>query len=287
MGAGKTHFLLWSFWQLPKKSIAQVFLPVSRYNPYTGGDMGYLAGNKKVLVIDDDERLHERVAEFLQINGFQYDKLADGTDIEAKLAHGNPDIVLLDVMMPGEDGFSVLLKIREVSRVPVIMLTARGKDTDRIIGLELGADDYLAKPFNPRELLARIKAVLRRVELVEEPKEPEPQDTPSAMDVAYATGEIKVDSYCLNVKEQTLSFGDSTASLSTAELCVLHAFMTRAGSVLSREQLMVLAFGSDEHATARSVDVHISRLRALLRDLGDTSTRIRTVWGTGYCWLEE
>ena len=249
--------------------------------------MASLAGSKKVLVIDDDERLHERIAEFLQINGFLYGKLSDGSEVEAKLASFAPDIILLDVMMPGEDGFSVLLKIREKSQVPVIMLTARGKETDRIIGLELGADDYLAKPFNPRELLARMKAVLRRVEPADEPREPEPQGEPSAMDVAYATGEIRVGSYRLNVKEQSLSFGDSTASLSTAELCVLHAFMTRAGSVLSREQLMVLAFGSDEHATSRSVDVHISRLRALLRDLGDTSTRIRTVWGTGYCWLEE
>jgi len=239
---------------------------------------------RKVLGIDDDERLHERVEEFLLLNGFQYDKLTGASGLSEKLESFNPDIILLDVMMPGENGFSILLKIREISNVPVIMLTARGQDTDRIIGLELGADDYLAKPFNPGELVARIKAVLRRVDA---PKKTDNLEEEAAVATAFATGLIRVGSHCLNTKEQTLSFGDGKSSLSTAELCILHAFMTRPGAVLSREQLMFLAFGSDEHATVRSVDVHISRLRALLRDLGDTSTRIRTVWGTGYCWIEE
>lgn len=249
-----------------------------------------IGGMKKILVIDDDERLHERAQEFLQANGFQYGMLSGGADVLEKLEQFQPDIVLLDVMMPGEDGFSVLLKIRDASRVPVIMLTARGKDTDRIIGLELGADDYLAKPFNPRELLARIRAVLRRSGTPGDAREAE--ETPeaeeaSAVAVAFASGRILAGEYALDTKRQTLSRRGSTTSISTSELCILHAFMTRPGTVLSREQLMVLAFGSDAHSTARSVDVHISRLRALLRDLGETSTRIRTVWGAGYCWLEE
>ena len=243
---------------------------------------------KKVLLIDDDELLHERVGEFLHANGFQCGKLVNPRNALDMLESFQPDIVLLDVTMPEEDGFSVLLKIREVSTVPVIMLTARGLDTDRIIGLELGADDYLAKPFNPRELLARIKAILRRTETFEDGGAAHrDEDEPSALAVAFSAGEIKLGSYLLDTRQQTLAFRKNTASLSTAEMCILHAFMTRAGIALSRDQLMNFAFGNDGHATARSVDVHISRLRALLRDLGDTSTRIRTVWGVGYCWLEE
>ncbi|SBW07728.1 Response regulator receiver [uncultured delta proteobacterium] len=248
---------------------------------------------KKILVIDDDERLHERVQDFLHANGYTYIKLTGGADVLHTLETYRPDIVLLDVMMPGEDGFSVLLKIRGASKVPVIMLTARGEDTDRIIGLELGADDYLAKPFNPRELLARIRAVLRRAEPQENgaAREPAPEhedaESASAVNVAFSAGEVRVGSYVLDTRRQTLSRGKNTTSLSTAELCLLHAFMTRVETVLGREQLMLLAFGSDEHSTARSIDVHISRLRALLRDLGEPSTRIRTVWGSGYCWIGE
>jgi len=243
---------------------------------------------KKILIIDDDKRLHERVREFLQANRYECASLMGGGAVLETLDVFRPDIVLLDVMMPGEDGFSVLLKIRGESKVPVLMLTARGEDTDRIIGLELGADDYLAKPFNPRELLARIRAVLRRSEPLENTRDKdEVDDSSSALHVAFSSGMIRRGSYILDTKRQTLTFGSTTTSLSTAELCLLHAFMTRAGTVLSRDQLMVLAFGSDEHSTARSIDVHISRLRALLRDLGETASRIRTVWGSGYCWIEE
>ena len=244
---------------------------------------------KKILLIDDDELLHERVGEFLRLNGFLCDALADSPKALEKLAAFQPDIVLLDVTMPGEDGFSVLLKIREKSNVPVIMLTARGQDTDRIIGLELGADDYLPKPFNPRELVARIKSVLRRADIPdrqEEAASPDGVDS-VALAVAFSAGEVSLGSYRLDTRRQTLSRRENTASLSTSEMCILHAFLTRAGVALSRDQLMTFAFGSDDHATARSVDVHISRIRALLRDLGEDSTRIRTVWGVGYCWIKE
>ena len=245
---------------------------------------------KKILLIDDDELLHDRAGEFLQANGFHCGKLTEPSKALEKLTAFQPDIVLLDVNMPEEDGFSVLLRIRTVSKVPVIMLTARGVDTDRIIGLELGADDYLAKPFNPRELVARIKAVLRRTEAADDAggaASRREEDEPSSLAVAFSAGEVRLGSFVLDTRRQTLSLRNNTASLSTAEMCLLHVFMTRAGTALGRDQLMQFAFGNDEHATARSVDVHVSRLRALLRDLGETATRIRTVWGTGYCWLEE
>lgn len=243
---------------------------------------------KRILIIDDDERLHERVREFLQANGYECRKLTGGSAVLQELDDFPPDLILLDVMMPGEDGFSVLLKIRGASKVPVIMLTARGEDADRIIGLELGADDYLPKPFNPRELLARIRAVLRRTEEREAAKQAEEEtQRPSAVDVAFSSGSLAVGSYVLDTKRQTLALGSGKTSLSTAEFCILHAFLRHPGQVLGREELMVLAFGSDEHSNARSMDVHISRLRALLRDLGEQDTRIRTVWGSGYCWIEE
>ena len=245
---------------------------------------------KTVLIIDDDEQLHERAGEFLRLHEFTCHKLTDSRKSLETLASLQPDIVLLDVMMADDDGFSVLLKIREVSQVPVIMLTARGQDTDRIIGLELGADDYLPKPFNPHELLARIGAVLRRVKADENP-EARPASGGSGAEEPHAAvlsaGEVAVDSYVLDTRRQTLSFQGNTTSLSTGEMCIIHAFLTHAGTALSREQLMTFAFGSNEHATERSVDVHISRIRALLRDIGDDSTRIRTVWGVGYCWFKE
>lgn len=241
-----------------------------------------------ILAVDDDLRLHERAREYLESRGFCYRGLEGGEKVVESLAAFKPDIVLLDVMMPGEDGFSVLLKIRECSTVPVIMLTARGTETDRIIGLELGADDYLAKPFNPKELEARIKAVLRRSGGAGGAAAPAVEAAPDdAAADAFAQRHIRAGGYALDAKEQTLSFGGNTATLSTSEFFLLRAFMTRPDKVLSREQLMQIAFGSDEHATSRSIDVHISRLRALLRDLGEQGTRIRTVWGAGYCWLED
>ena len=202
------------------------------------------SSRKKILLIDDDEQLHARAGEFLQLNGFSCGSLTDSCKTLEKLASFQPDIVLLDVMMPGEDGFSVLLKIREKSNIPVIMLTARGQDTDRIIGLELGADDYLPKPFNPRELLARIKSVLRRAEAPEKQESIvslDEEGEESALAVAFSAGEVSVGSYRLDTRRQTLSRQGNTASLSTGEMCILHAFITRAGVALSRDQLMTFA----------------------------------------------
>lgn len=243
---------------------------------------------KRILLIDDDESLHERMQDFLQANGYACRNLMSGDGVLQELAASPPDIVLLDVMMPGSDGFSVLLQIRGVSKVPVIMLTARGEDADRIIGLELGADDYLPKPFNPRELLARVKAVLRRTDERDGTRQKEEDSQrPSAVGAAFSSDSLTVGSYMLSTKRQTLTLRSSTTSLSTAEFCILRAFLRHAGQVLGREELMVLAFGSDEHSSARSIDVHVSRLRALLREIGEDGTRIRTVWGSGYCWVEE
>lgn len=246
---------------------------------------------KKILVIDDDERLQGAAKDFFQSHGFEVHALMSGKAVLEGLELYQPDIILLDVMMPGEDGFSVLRKIRSASSVPVIMLTARGEDTDRIVGLELGADDYLPKPFNPRELLARIKAVLRRFAPEAEGAERKtqsPQERPpaSAVSSAYASQEVREGAYVLDSRRQSLSRGEKRAALSTAEFCILHALMTHAGTVLGREQLLVLSFGRDDYSSPRNIDVYISRIRSLLRRLGERTVRIRTVWGAGYCWIK-
>jgi len=191
------------------------------------------------------------------------------------IAEDKPDIIILDIMMPGKDGLEILKEIRSRHAVPVIMLTARGDDMDRIVGLELGADDYLAKPFNPRELLARMKAVLRRAEA----------DTP-----AQKTLDIK-DTICigeleLDLLQQVLCFRGQQAELSTAEFKLLEAMMERPNTVLSRDTLMSLARGRDFMAFDRSIDVHISHLRAKLESLTGNRDWIKTHWGSGYIFVD-
>jgi two-component system phosphate regulon response regulator OmpR len=182
-----------------------------------------------------------------------------------------PDIVILDVMMPGEDGIEVLRKIRTKYQTPVIMLTARGEDSDRIIGLELGADDYLPKPFNPRELLARMKAVLRRAD---------------GSPVSEAADMISSGGLTLNRLRQRILYQDKEADLSTTEFKLIEAFMERPGSVLSRDELMNLARGRDFMAFDRSIDVHVSRLRAKLEELTGSRDWIKTHWGSGYLFTK-
>ena len=240
---------------------------------------------RRVLIVDDDVRLQDVVREFLENYGFEVTALGSGKGLSEALAQAAPDIVLLDVMLPGDDGFTLLRALRGYSRVPVIMLTACGDDTDRIIGLEIGADDYLPKPFNPRELLARIKAVLRRV--------PDPDGTGGLAAEGGEAGTagpggsgLTAGPYVLDGRRQRLGLGDAAVDLSTTEYRILHAFMSRPGEVLSRERVLSLVFGDDHYVCDRNIDVYISRIRALLRGLGDETQRIRTVWGSGYAWVE-
>ncbi|MDL2266977.1 response regulator [Desulfovibrio sp. OttesenSCG-928-G15] len=237
-----------------------------------------------VLTVDDDTRLQEGLQDFFQHNGFKYHSLFSGKALDNGMELYNPDVILLDVMLPGEDGFSILRRIRMVSSVPVIMLTARGEDMDRIVGLEMGADDYLSKPFNPRELLARIKAVLRRSAPAAEPA-PVSAESLSRPVRAFVGVEVACPPHRLDGKLQTLFYNEARVKLSTAELGLFHAFMTHPDEVLTREQLQVLAFGRDTEKSVRKIDVHVSRLRGILKELGDAVDRIKTVWGTGYCWM--
>lgn len=227
--------------------------------------------NISVLLVDDDMRLQSDAKDFLEPYGCRVSSVSDGRRIEKVTAALQPDIVLLDVMLPGEDGFVVLKKLRAASRIPVIMLTARGNDTDRIVGLELGADDYLPKPFNPRELLARIKAVLRRV-------------TPEAVgEPEVASGSIVLGPIRLDCKMQRICFGDVSIDLTITEFRIIKVFMSRPGQILSRDEIQTLAFGENYSCNDRNIDVYISRVRGTLRKLCGESC-IRTVWGSGYCW---
>ncbi len=218
----------------------------------------------RVLLIDDDSRLRELVTSYLTQNGCQVSAAADGRAGLQLLDANVFDAVLLDVMMPGMDGFEVCKRIRQKSRVPVLMLTAKGDETDRVVGLELGADDYVAKPFSPRELLARIKAVVRRSQ-------------PEAVAERLKVGDIEVD-----VPSRETKVLGKSAELTGIEFDILVALMRRAGRVVPRDALLSEAGRSDVVVGERTVDVHISHLRQKLGDDSKTPRLIKTVRGVGY-----
>ena len=228
------------------------------------------------LLVDDDSRLQTNARDFLEPYGCRITSRYDGRGIESAVEEYKPDIVLLDVMLPGDDGFVVLQRLRAVSQIPVIMLTARGNDADRIVGLEMGADDYLPKPFNPRELLARIKAVLRRT-AAQDPGDAAPELPPDVL----AVGTIRLD-----MKRQKLFRGDESVQLTTTEFRIIRAFMGRPDEILSRDAIQTLAFGENYHCNDRNIDVYISRARNTLRKLCGECP-IRTIWGSGYCWVKD
>ena len=230
----------------------------------------------KVLIIDDDEKLCKLLKEYLEANGFKVIALADGSDVKKTLQKESPEMVILDIMLPGKDGLEVLKEIRLDHTLPVIMLTAKGDETDRIVGLELGADDYLPKPFNPRELLARMKAVLRRTVPEDRDKVKKKEDTL-----------LKAGGVTLNKAKQTIWVEGKELELSSTEYKILEVLMRHPNVVFSRDQLMNLARGRDFMAFDRSIDVHISKLRAKLEPDPRSPTRIKTVWGTGYMFVDK
>jgi len=230
-----------------------------------------------LLVIDNDERLQDELRANLGPYGFKISALLNGKNLEAELKTLQPDIILLDVSFPQEDDFALLKRLRTLSQIPVIMLSTRNEDIDRILGLELGADDYITKPFNPRELLARLKAVLRRS--LAGRKGPGGGEKSGDL---ISTGSITLDR-----SRQILRIRNRGKDLSTTEFEIIRVFMEHAGEVLSRDDILNLAFGNDYYINDRSIDVHITRLRKLLRNLGDKGNRIITVWGKGYTWVKD
>jgi two-component system, OmpR family, phosphate regulon response regulator OmpR len=228
-----------------------------------------------VLIVDDDPKLQKLLTEYLEANGFGIMGLPDGSQVLETIRKESPDLVILDIMLPGKDGLEILKDIRRTFDLPVILLTAKGDDTDRIVGLELGGDDYLAKPFNPRELLARMKAVLRRI-----------KPGISADAGTEKNNLIKTGGLTLNTARQTVSLGKDEIELSTAEYRILEVLMKNPNTVLSRDQLMTLARGRDFMAFDRSIDVHISKLRSKLEDDSGAPKRIKTIWGSGYMLID-
>ncbi|MBK8170481.1 MAG: response regulator transcription factor [Sandaracinaceae bacterium] len=223
----------------------------------------------RALLIDDDARLSELLTSYLQPHGISVEHELDGARGLLALERGAFDVVLLDVMMPGIDGLEVCRRIRQKSRVPVVMLTARGDETDRVVGLELGADDYVAKPFSPRELLARIRAVLRRA-------------MPDGANEKIGVGDLQLD-----VEARRVTRGAHLIDLTGIEFDLLLALARRAGRVVPRDALLDLAGRSDTIVGERTVDVHISHLRQKLDDDPKAPTRIKTVRGIGYMLVKE
>jgi DNA-binding response OmpR family regulator len=218
---------------------------------------------KRVLIIDDDQRLNALLTEFLSRFGFAVSTVGHPEDGLRALKSDPPDLLILDIMLPDTDGLAVCRKIRETSHVPIIMLTARGDVTDRIIGLEMGADDYLPKPFEPRELVARIQAVLRRGS-------------------TESDHTVRVGPLVINWTTRTAQLSGHTLALTTAEFELLGLLVRNRGRVLSRERIMEGTRGVDWDAFDRSIDVLISRLRQKLGDDPKQSAFIRTVRGIGY-----
>jgi two-component system, OmpR family, response regulator CpxR len=226
---------------------------------------------ERILIVDDDIELCELAGRFLSLEGYEVATARDGQTGVTKALSGDFALVILDVMMPGLNGFEVLKRIRAASALPVLMLTARGEDVDRIIGLELGADDYLAKPYNPRELVARIRAILRRVAARQEQTQ-----------AAAKTPLLTVADITLEVNARAVTCAGEALNLTTVEFDLLRIFLESAGCVLSRESLYQLVLEREFTPFDRVIDNHVSNLR---RKLGPDSTgaeRIKTVRNAGY-----
>ncbi len=224
-----------------------------------------------VLVVDDDPELRELLATYLGANGYRVRTVADGVALRAALAQGpQPDAIVMDLMLPGEDGLSLTRHVKAHSAVPVLMLSAKGEEMDRVIGLEVGADDYLAKPFGPRELLARLRALLRR------PSVP-------AAPLADSTAHTRVfGPFTLDVPGHRLLRAGQELALTTAEFELLDVFTSRPNRVLSRDLLVELLKGFDRDAFDRSMDNRVTRLRRKLEPDPAHPVYIRTVRGEGY-----
>lgn len=229
-----------------------------------------MSASGKVLVVDDDAAIRELASLYLRKDGFEVIVAADGPGAIERIESERPNLVVLDLMLPGMSGYDVCRQVRADSNLPIVMLTARDDDVDKIVGLELGADDYLTKPFNPRELVARVKAVLRR------------SDGTTA--APPADGIVRVGSLAIDRQRREARIGDRELNLRTKEFDLLAALAQDAGIVLTREQLLDRVWGYNFYGETRTVDVHVQHVRAKLADSG---VAIATVRGVGYKLVDE
>jgi two-component system response regulator CpxR len=232
---------------------------------------------RRILVVDDDQELCELLVQYLQRGGFSVECVYDGEAGLARAADGSFEVMILDVMLPGLTGFEVLRRLRRTSMVPVLMLTACGEDVDRIVGLELGADDYLPKPFNPRELVARIQAVLRRA-------------APGAArpgDAAAGASPIILNDLAIHLERREATYGGHLIPLTTVEFDVLRLLAVASGRVVSRVDISTAALGRAYTAYDRSVDMHVMNLRRKLQSFAGERVQIKTVRSAGYLLVLE
>jgi two-component system, OmpR family, phosphate regulon response regulator OmpR len=231
----------------------------------------------RILVVDDDARLRDLLNRYLGEQGYTVRTVGNATEMNRLLSRERYDLMILDLMLPGEDGLSICRRLRGSNEtIPIIMLTAKGDDVDRIVGLEVGADDYLAKPFNPRELVARIQAVLRRRPVAG------PPGAPSADAQTAEFGEFR-----LNLATRSLARNGEDVALTTGEFALLKVLVQHPRVPLSRDKLMELARGREFGAYDRSIDVQVSRLRRLIEPDAAKPSFIQTVWGFGYVFIPD
>ena len=224
----------------------------------------------RILVIDDDVELCSLVSEYLQPEGFQVESVHDGERGLERALSGDHLLIVLDVMLPKINGFEVLRRIRRTSRIPVLLLTARGEDVDRIVGLEIGADDYLPKPFNPRELVARIRAILRRTR------------SPEAARETQIPEMIRVGDIELDPATRTVRHAGKPVDLTSVEFNLLQVLLREAGRVVTREDLASSVLSRKFSPFDRSIDMHVSKVRKKLGDVDGGTDHIKTVRGVGY-----
>ena len=224
---------------------------------------------QKLLLVDDDPELQELIAAFLEKQGYDVIAVGDGRAMDHALSRENVDLLILDLMLPGEDGLSIARRLKRDTDTPIIIVSAQGEDVDRIVGLEVGADDYMAKPFNPRELLARVRAVLRRA------------TNASSTEVAEF-GDFRVD---LNARQLTKA--GRAVPLTSGEFDLLDIFVRYPNRVLDRDRLLDLLTGAERSPFDRSIDVRITRLRSKVEDNASAPVFIRTVWGKGYMFCPD
>jgi two-component system, OmpR family, response regulator len=225
----------------------------------------------QILVVEDDKAIRELVAKFLSENGFRVTKAANGRELDRELKCRNISLILLDMMLPGESGENICKRLRQDTNIPIVMLTAKGEEIDKVVGLELGADDYITKPFSPRELLARVRAVLRRYSAPA-------FNAATIQDQTFSFGRWQLHTA---LRKLTDNNGVQTI-LTGAEFDLLMVFCNHAGQVLSRDKILDLTHGRIAGPFERSVDILVSRLRQKLEDNPDEPTLIKTIRGSGY-----
>lgn len=227
---------------------------------------------QRILIVDDDKPLRDLVADYLAASGYLVDKVSNGEAMRAVLSKHDVDLLIMDLILPEEDGLSLLRWLREHHGPPVIIISARGDEVDRVVGLELGADDYLAKPFNPRELLARVHAVLRRVSEADEPVD---------------TQTLSFGPFRLHLSSHVMSRDGAEIPLTFGEFNLLRVMLEHANQVLSRDHLISLLKGYERSPFDRSIDVRVTRLRRKIEPNPDTPIYLRTVWGEGYLFTPD